>query len=168
MSICLRLCFALFVACVVVAFVAFALFVALFVFRIVVSHCLSHDCVCSHCLWHRLRFAFACVCVSRCCVALFVVLFVQCWCFMHVHRVCLFVVGASSVVGRICFKQGHFAFCNSLSTLVTSMVWESVFCVATSEKSIKWTHQHSEQVAYNIRQDQYSARLWGKKWALVS
>ena len=93
-SICLRLCFALFVACVVVAFVAFALFVALFVFRIVVSHCLSHYCVCSHCLWHRLRFAFACVCVSHCCVALFVVFlfsfgvscmfivfFVRCWCF---------------------------------------------------------------------------------------
>ena len=38
------------------------------------------------------------------------------------------------------------------STLVTSMVWESVFCVATSEKSIKWTHQHSEQVAYKFSQ----------------
>jgi len=58
----------------------------------------------------------------------------------------LFVVGASSVIGRICFKQGHFAFCNSLSTLVTSMVWESVFCVATSEKSISGAAVNSEQV----------------------
>ncbi len=33
-----------------------------------------------------------------------------------------------------------------LSTLVTSMVWESVFCVATSEKSISGATVNSEQV----------------------
>ena len=121
MSICLRLCFALFVACVVVAFVAFALFVALFVFRIVVSHCLSHYCVCSHCLWHRLCFAFACVCVSHCCVALFVVFFVQFWCFMHVHRLLIITVFVFSSCIKA-FSQVYQGICFTNLVFVTNLV----------------------------------------------